>query len=891
MTLDDLFETVSYDQEVDWRARPELGLETLGGSGSGNFGHVGRPGETGGSGPSVGGIAARLHEAGGGFTYSVITKHQPTTGFAVAAHKDTEFVVDKSKVSGVLLAQYVKKHYALLKQKGNYLGGWHDPKTGNVYLDVTTHVMLHKKAEALGRAGQQIAYFDLAKQREVRIHHGRHAGTDDRRIGGRSADRRGLGRSNQTVDWDRADRPRDRRDAGNTLLGLSNPYHDVRGRFTGPGGSSSSELEHAAVQAQVHLDNIRDNLKSKDPDRDYRVHPDYQAALIKLTDLRRQLIDVRKIESETDPYAALHSGRLDAVREQVKILGDQLGQAEESYWAVQQSTAAEIAKTTTDPNFTNYEASKHPAVKAAYARMNELEQRYSKANEELETAIVVERKNVVTRRATELADSMGFPASIIHVVDKEPTPFVVGGQEFKEAGHFDSRTQEIEINARNTYSPYMSVTRGVAAHELGHAIYHAVTKAQEREHAEIEALPAAEKHRLFDAADWSEHEVFIRGAKPEAVTELRQRFPASAAFSETWGDRYLSARHTEGEYSEQQAEDNKNRDRMIAENGHTAYAKSYWTPRAIRERGGYNTAVNETLAEVIRLQVVPYSQQTTDTTPKPLWLALAKSMREAYPKLRAAEFVEAEHPRDKEGQFAAAAIQRGEAHAVSEDDFLAYHKTGSIPSDAYKKYEDGDMSFIDRKGFTTLLDTREVNGESVEIRLEAEPAKYVKYTTAAPDAERDRMYAEYEAAAKALGTTPMMAGIDLGHGSDKYNALDAFNKRWIASGSEPVRNLKGELIYLTPDEMRAQGVAEHNYTVAAFVGDKAIGYAGDEFGASGAYVARQYQRHGIGTTLLHTYLDRSGRLAKGTKMGQMTHAGQQLVRAVHRRIVVEASKK
>ena len=79
--------------------------------------------------------------------------------------------------------------------------------------------------------------------------------------------------------------------------------------------------------------------------------------------------------------------------------------------------------------------------------------------------------------------------------------------------------------------------------------------------------------------------------------------------------------------------------------------------------------------------------------------------------------------------------------------------------------------------------------------------------------------------------------------------------------------------------------------MAAFVGDKAIGYAGDEFGATGVYVAREFQRHGLGLTLFKTYLEKSGRLAKGRQIGQMTGAGQELLRALHRQLVKEAESK
>jgi hypothetical protein len=58
--LEELFETVSFDQPGEWEDAPELGeedeaelreleLRLMGGTGSGNFGHAGRPGQKGGS--------------------------------------------------------------------------------------------------------------------------------------------------------------------------------------------------------------------------------------------------------------------------------------------------------------------------------------------------------------------------------------------------------------------------------------------------------------------------------------------------------------------------------------------------------------------------------------------------------------------------------------------------------------------------------------------------------------------------------------------------------------------------------------------------------------------------------------------------------------------------
>jgi GNAT superfamily N-acetyltransferase len=236
-----------------------------------------------------------------------------------------------------------------------------------------------------------------------------------------------------------------------------------------------------------------------------------------------------------------------------------------------------------------------------------------------------------------------------------------------------------------------------------------------------------------------------------------------------------------------------------------------------------------------------------------------------------------------EGDAAVAAIKAGQPHLASEQAFVDYHVTGHIKSGAYAKYEEEGVDFIRREEFPDLLQTVRVNGESVEIRLRTTPLRHSVWVPASPDA--DRLYNEYEAAARALGTNVMMAGIDLGRDSPEYEQLAVHERRWRAALSHWATDANGDLIPMSPEEIAAKKLPLNGYTVAAFVGDKAIGYADDEFGATGVYLMREYQRHGIGLTLLRTYLEKSGRLAKGRKLGQMTHAGVQLTRALHRQLV------
>lgn len=562
---------------------PKNPIITLGGAGSGNFGHSGRPGEVGGSGsgefehhtqaPVPPGVLEAINQADGGFTYHAVTGEQPTTGYALSIHKDRESVMDTTTANAVALANYADRNWDLLSQKGNYLGGWHDPNDGKVYLDVSTVVKTAEEAEQMARDAQQIAYFDLVKGVSIKLNYGRR---------GLSAFR---GDSNGSEAHSQPDRPR----AGRTLLGgysRARPPSDRSGAHSRGGGRGSpdsgssaqprtaggvgsgnfghagrpgevggsgetsfttEELTHQAIHAQARLDNLRDDLKSKNPDSDYRQHPEYQQALTRLTDIRRQLL-------------------------------------------VQQKQDAEITS---------------------------------------------QHIEMVRHRSEEIARQMGVDPSIIHIVDKEPTPFVVGNQQFKEAGHYDPSTGQIEINARNSYDDRMSVTNGIAAHEVSHAMYDAVRKERSREYQEMIALPVTERQRLFQ-----EPEPNLRGdPRPEAIHELTERFPVTAMWGAARGEGFLKQDDTLSE-------------RMDAEDGHSAYAKSYWTPEALGQYAGSGRADNETLAEVTRYRVAPMSWHETETlAPKSPWLALSQAMQESYAHIQSRDRERAAYkPPDAQGR-------------------------------------------------------------------------------------------------------------------------------------------------------------------------------------------------------------------------------------------------
>jgi hypothetical protein len=206
----------------------------------------------------------------------------------------------------------------------------------------------------------------------------------------------------------------------------------------------------------------------------------------------------------------------------------------------------------------------------------------------------------VAHRCENVARELGIDPGVIHVVYKEPTPFVVGDKQFKEAGHFDPRDGHIEINAQNTNTDRMSLTMGIAAHEVSHLMYDGAQKQQAAEHQELLALPDSEFKRLL-RPDGT--------VRDGAEAEVRDKYPASWLFAQTTGDSFLGTSHAA---------------QMREENGHSEYAKAYW--KVVPPAGPYsvNTAINETVAEVTRFLTHPASwSEAKQPEPKSRWRELA----------------------------------------------------------------------------------------------------------------------------------------------------------------------------------------------------------------------------------------------------------------------------
>lgn len=194
----------------------------------------------------------------------------------------------------------------------------------------------------------------------------------------------------------------------------------------------------------------------------------------------------------------------------------------------------------------------------------------------------------------------------------------------------------------------------------------------------------------------------------------------------------------------------------------------------------------------------------------------------------------------KQQNAAATHIESGKPWMATRGQFLDYHKTGTISDSAYDRMTgtEGGMSYIRPGDFNENHGEHEVNGKKVQIKIKREKNKYVKHD----------------------------------------------------DNDDIMRDEKGDAIMMTDKEIEKAGLPAQAVTVAAFDDGKPVGYSGDEFGATGVYVANTHHKHGLGVKLLDTYMRESGRLQNGMKIGQMTSAGRSVVRAWHKKLVSDALK-
>jgi hypothetical protein len=106
-------------------------------------------------------MADALSVPDGGFSVDPSDGSDVRAGYAVAVHPEHERIFD----GGVTIAQAKDA----LSLPGRVLGGWRDPATGRVYLDVSVVTADLAEAMTLARETQQLAIFDFSVMASVPV--------------------------------------------------------------------------------------------------------------------------------------------------------------------------------------------------------------------------------------------------------------------------------------------------------------------------------------------------------------------------------------------------------------------------------------------------------------------------------------------------------------------------------------------------------------------------------------------------------------------------------------------------------------------------------------------------------------------------------------------------
>ena len=122
----------------------------------------------------IAGQSAQITAETGGSTISTKNGSVPKSGFMVAVDADRSKVIkvdlddpNAEKKLASEIKKYMDDNKDKLSEKGKFLGTWQDTATGDLYLDVSTHVRNKAEAVELGRKNNQIAIWDVKNMAEI----------------------------------------------------------------------------------------------------------------------------------------------------------------------------------------------------------------------------------------------------------------------------------------------------------------------------------------------------------------------------------------------------------------------------------------------------------------------------------------------------------------------------------------------------------------------------------------------------------------------------------------------------------------------------------------------------------------------------------------------------
>lgn len=118
---------------------------------------------------TLAGMFDRVSQPDGGFTYQPLSGDEPKDGFAVSPYPDRSFAKELKDFNFNDLVNYAQQNSDLFANPDHYLGAWHDPESGKIFLDVSVVNKLEADARKLALENDQIAYFDLGKGKSVTV--------------------------------------------------------------------------------------------------------------------------------------------------------------------------------------------------------------------------------------------------------------------------------------------------------------------------------------------------------------------------------------------------------------------------------------------------------------------------------------------------------------------------------------------------------------------------------------------------------------------------------------------------------------------------------------------------------------------------------------------------
>jgi hypothetical protein len=112
---------------------------------------------------------SRLRHPDGGFTRHPETGREEIVGFFVSPHPDREMAIKVEDLRPSDIRKFRDANRDLFSQPGHFMGGWHDPETGMVSLDVSVKTESAERARELAAENQQVAFFDAQMGNSVDV--------------------------------------------------------------------------------------------------------------------------------------------------------------------------------------------------------------------------------------------------------------------------------------------------------------------------------------------------------------------------------------------------------------------------------------------------------------------------------------------------------------------------------------------------------------------------------------------------------------------------------------------------------------------------------------------------------------------------------------------------